>query len=242
VDDIDGVTVDQMRENGHAPALVVETSPKNLQAWLKVADHEKTTLSEAHRATISKVLMRSYEADPGSVDARHYGRLAGFTNQKPEHQDKYGRQPYCLLRHSSGKLASKGHDLVQQAETILENQAQQVSKTSRINAIVHEHKGYGVVSEYKWRMHKLIERYGKDIDWSRADWMVCKDLAQMGHKAEDIKRAVYEASPGLMDRKKDHFEYYINRTVERVFNDPEVQKTIERQKQRDRSRGPGLGM
>ena len=25
-----------------------------------------------------------------------------------------------------------------------------------------------------------------------------------------------EASPGLMDRKKAHFEYYINRTVERT--------------------------
>jgi hypothetical protein len=242
VDDIDGVTVEQMKENGHAPALVVETSPKNLQAWLKVADREKATLSEAHRATIAKVLTRSYEADPGSADARHYGRLAGFTNQKPEHQDKYGRQPYCLLRHSSGKLASKGRDLVQQAETILENHAHHVSKTSRINAIVHENRGYGGVGEYKQRMQKLIERYGKDIDWSRADWMVCKDLARMGYKAEEIKQAIYEASPGLMDRKKAHFEYYINRTVERVFNDPDVQNSIERQKQMDKSRGPGLEM
>lgn len=242
VDDIDGVTVEQMMENGHSPALVVETSPKNLQAWLKVVDHEKMTLPEGHRATIARVLTQSYEADPGSADARHYGRLAGFTNQKSEHQDKYGRQPYCLLRHSSGRLASKGRDLVRQAETILENQAQQVSKTSRINAIIQNPKGYGVVNEYKFRMSKLVERYGKDIDWSRADWMVCKDLVQKGYKAEDIKRAIYEASPGLMDRKKDHFEYYINRTVERVCNDPGVQKNIEGQKQRDRSRGPGLSM
>lgn len=241
VDDIDGVTVDQMRDNGHEPALVVETSPKNLQVWVKVVDLEKTTLSEAHRATISKMLARSYGADPGSADARHYGRLAGFTNQKEKHQDKYGRQPYCLLRNSSGKTADRGHDLIKQAEAVIEKRAAEVEKTRRIDSIVQQKSGFGIVGEYKRRMNKLIERYGKDsIDWSRADWMVCKDLARIGFKADDIKQAVREASPGLGDRKPDRVQWYVDRTVDRVFDDPDVKKSIE--KQRDRSRGPGLGM
>ncbi|WP_373870935.1 DNA-primase RepB domain-containing protein, partial [Aeromonas caviae] len=33
-------------------------------------------------------LAREYDADPASADSHHYGRLAGFTNQKPKHTTK----------------------------------------------------------------------------------------------------------------------------------------------------------
>jgi hypothetical protein len=95
-----------------------------------------------------------------------------------------------------------------------------------MHRIIQNHKGFGVVNEYKARMSKLVERCGKDIDWSRADWMVCKDLARMSYSADDIKQVIHEASPGLTDQKKDRFEYYIDCTVDRVFNDPDVRKSI----------------
>ncbi|WP_223932390.1 DNA-primase RepB domain-containing protein, partial [Aeromonas caviae] len=37
-----------------------------------------------------------YDADPASADSHHYGRLAGFTNQKPKHTTKTGYQPWGL--------------------------------------------------------------------------------------------------------------------------------------------------
>ncbi|WP_223940025.1 DNA-primase RepB domain-containing protein, partial [Aeromonas caviae] len=33
-------------------------------------------------------MAREYDADPASADSHHYGRLAGFTNQKPKHTTK----------------------------------------------------------------------------------------------------------------------------------------------------------
>jgi Ti-type conjugative transfer relaxase TraA len=234
VDDIDGVTVAEMREQGHAPALVVETSPKNLQAWVETG-HE---LTDEHRAMIARNLAQTYGADMVSADGRYYGRLAGFTNQKPQHQDKYGRQPYCLLRHSSGETAREAPALVEKAHDKLVEQSYAKEKANRIEKIDGHRHGYEAVDAYKKQMQALHRRYGDKIDWSRADWMVSKDLAKRGYQADDIKQAIHEASPGLLERKKDHFEDYINRTVDKVMKDPEVHKALERQMYR----GRGLSM
>ncbi len=61
----------------------------------------------------------------------------------------------------------------------------------------------------------------------------------MGYTADDIKQVIHDASPGLTDRKKDRFEYYFDRTVDRVFNDPDVRKSIEQRLQK--GRGPEIG-
>jgi hypothetical protein len=230
VDDIDAVTVAEMRENGHAPALVVETSSKNMQAWVNTSHR----LTQAYRTAIARHLAKTYDADRASADGKHYGRLAGFTNQKPKHEDKYGRHPFCLLRQSPGQKAAKASELVQKAHiNLLEKE-----KAGRINQIKGHRPGFGVVNAYKEQMQLLHQRYGPDIDWSRADWMVAKDLAKRGYGAQDIKRAIHEASPGLFDRKRGHFEDYIDRTVGKVFDDPDVKKSIERRKSQSKGMSP----
>ena len=35
-----------------------------------------------------------YGGGPKSIDWRHFGRLAGFTNRKPQYADKAGRYPF----------------------------------------------------------------------------------------------------------------------------------------------------
>jgi hypothetical protein len=49
-----------------------------------------------------------------------------------------------------------------------------------------------------------------------------------------------EASPGLLERKRGHFEDYIDRTVGKVFDDPDVKKSIERRKSLSKGRGMSL--
>jgi hypothetical protein len=68
-----------MKAEGFAPAAVVETSPGNLQAWLKHGE----TLHEAASTRAAQLLAERFGGDPGSADWRHFGRLAGFTNPKP---------------------------------------------------------------------------------------------------------------------------------------------------------------
>lgn len=104
VDDLSSFDLDAMKEEGREPAAVIETSPKNYQAWVKVAANAPAE----HRGAIARRLAREYDADPASADSHHYGRLAGFTNQKPKHTTKTGYQPWVLCRASSGQAATTG--------------------------------------------------------------------------------------------------------------------------------------
>lgn len=72
VDDLSEFDLDDMKAEGREPALIVETSPKNYQAWVKVAQDAPA----GHRGVIARKLAREYDADPASADSRHYGRLA----------------------------------------------------------------------------------------------------------------------------------------------------------------------
>lgn len=125
VDDLSEFDLDDMKAEGREPALVVETSPKNYQAWVKVADAAGGEL----RGQIARTLASEYDADPASADSRHYGRLAGFTNRKDKHTTRAGYQPWVLLRESKGKTATDGPALVQQAGQQIE-QAQRWQSAS----------------------------------------------------------------------------------------------------------------
>lgn len=63
VDDLSEFDLDDMKAEGREPALVVETSPKNYQAWVKVADAAGGEL----RGQIARTLASEYDADPASA-------------------------------------------------------------------------------------------------------------------------------------------------------------------------------
>jgi hypothetical protein len=89
-----------MKAEGFAPAAVVETSPGNFQAWLKHGE----TLDEAVSTRAAKLLAERYGGDLGSADWRHFGRLAGFTNPKPNRRLESGLQPFARLLEASGQI------------------------------------------------------------------------------------------------------------------------------------------
>src|SRR5208282_2148317 len=79
---------------------VVETSPGNFQAWLKHGE----VLDEATSTRAAKLLAERYGGDLGSADWRHFGRLAGFTNPKPNRCLESGLQPFARLLEASGQI------------------------------------------------------------------------------------------------------------------------------------------
>jgi hypothetical protein len=100
VDDLKADTLVRMKAEGFAPAAVVETSPGNFQAWLKHGE----VLDEATSTRAAKLLAERYGGDPGSADWRHFGRLAGFTNPKPNRRLESGLQPFARLLEASGQI------------------------------------------------------------------------------------------------------------------------------------------
>ncbi len=90
-----------MKQTGFNPAVIVETSPDNFQAWLKHPER----LGKDVSTTAARALVEKFGGDRGAADWRHFGRLAGFTNRKAKHFDaSTGLYPYVRLIEASGSV------------------------------------------------------------------------------------------------------------------------------------------
>src|SRR5213080_414670 len=116
LDRADPQIIHTLRANRHEPCVVLQTSPGNLQAWVHVS---ATPLEPAVATEIGRELARLYRGDPASTDWRHLGRLAGFTNQKPQRRRPDGYAPWAKLLHAQAGLATDGASLVEAAQSHL---------------------------------------------------------------------------------------------------------------------------
>ena len=113
--DLDRVTpsvLETMRAHGHEPCVVLQTSPGHLQAWIHVSTFP---LEPAVATAIGKHLAHAYGGDLASTDWRHLGRLAGFTNQKPQRRTPGGYAPWVKVVYARAGLARSAEALVQEA-------------------------------------------------------------------------------------------------------------------------------
>jgi hypothetical protein len=92
VDDLTKDALSVMKDSGFKPALIVETSPGNYQAWLR---HPQQLSKEVSTAA-ARALAEKFGGDRGAADWRHFGRLAGFTNRKAKYADA-GLYPFVRL-------------------------------------------------------------------------------------------------------------------------------------------------
>ncbi len=257
IDDVPAATVARMRAEGYAPAAVVETSPGNHQAWVRVSD---APLSTGEGTAVARELAERFSGDMSSANWRHMGRLAGFTNRKEERRQPDGRYPYTRLRDAGGERAAnapailarardeaaQGRRAVAEKGAGVEGESSQ-ERTGRRAAFTRPPAGAGPVSplgrEYAHRAERLLERYPNAAltDLHRLDWMVTRDLARAHPKAdkEDLMRAIQEGSPRIDERKRGHVYDYAERTTRYVLMDPDVERVrgeVARSATRERDR------
>ena len=246
VDDVKPAMLEKMRRDGFAPAAAIETSPGNYQAWVKLSDK---SLSADVRRVAAQALAKHYDGDPNSADSRHYGRLAGFTNQKPQHA-RDGRQPYVLAHDCPGKAATAAPAYLERIEQGLDRAEAQKERQKRLEALQTAKPGYGShdpIREYQRQAQRLMAKYGDGADLSRMDWMIAQDMAKGGRfTVQDIEKGIRECSPNVESRKAGHTEDYARRTAEKAWSAPEVQQYRQeqaqeqaRQAKRDRD-SPGM--
>jgi RepB DNA-primase from phage plasmid len=117
VDDLNADTILRMTDAGFQPAAVVETSPGNFQVWL---NHGRRLFDRTFSTYAAKELARRFEGDPSSADWRHFGRLAGFTNQKPKRRLRNGLSPFVRLRGSEGRIYSAAREFLEEVKSLSE--------------------------------------------------------------------------------------------------------------------------
>ena len=241
IDDVPAATVERMHAEGYTPAVVVETSPGNLQAWVRVSD---APLSKEEGTAVARALAERYGGDLSSANWRHMGRLAGFTNRKEEHRQPDGRYPYATLRDTARARAADAPAILARARaadargrraatdrTTADVEAPGERAGQRV-AFSRSPAGAGPVSplgrEYAHRAQRLLERYPNAAltDLHRLDWMVTRDLARAHPEAdkEALMRAIREGSPRIDERKRGHVYDYAERTTRYVLLDPDVER------------------
>ena len=240
VDDVNQTQLERMKSKGYEPATVVETSPQNYQAWIRVS---KNPIEPKLATAISKGIATHFEADQNSADWRHFGRLAGFTNRKPEHTTAQGRNPWVLCHESNGKRASRGDETVQVITKRLSEQQAQGELKIRLKAALNASEGASKtkpIPTYQNQLKSLVGCFGADLDLSRADYMICSNMAKAGYSKDQLVKTLEQASPGLVTRKASHELDYCQRTVEAAFKNPEVQAHLKLQQENTKSKSRGF--
>jgi len=108
LDQAEPTVPDAMCAHGHRPCVGVDTSPGHLQAWVQVSAQP---LPAAVAGAFGRQLARWCQGDCATTDWRHLGRLAGFTNQKPQRRLPSGVAPWVKLRRATPGLARNSRSL-----------------------------------------------------------------------------------------------------------------------------------
>lgn len=197
LDDLTCSAILELKRSGFDPAVVVETSRRNFQAWLnhgRLLNRELST----HAA---KQLVRRFGGDPSSADWRHFGRLAGFTNQKPARRLDNGLAPFVKLHKCSGGVYGKADEFIDQVSAELEGAAaerQALLLTSRfVNADsirpigdFHNDPRYGGDlhrADMAWAIHAASR--GLSQEEIRAEILHARDLSKKGRRGRQFQYA-----------------------------------------------------
>ena len=224
LDRADLAVVDLMRTHGHDPCVVLETSPGHLQAWVRLST---SPLEPAVATAASKQLARSYGADLASTDWRHLGRLAGFTNQKPQRLTLGGYAPWVKVVHAHAGLAPRSDALLQSICAPVPAwplaQGNHPTLPSLTGAMfpqsapssISAAEAIRIYCECMQRWH-INQRFSRP-DWSIVDLWVARHLLLQGMVATQIQDILRLASPHF-PRRHGNPDDYLRRTLVRAVS------------------------
>lgn len=206
-------SVERMRADGHAPCVVIETSPCHLQAWIRISTEELEPPVATH---IAKHLACAYGGDPASADWRHLGRLPGFTNQKPQHRKEDGMAPWVLLRFAKASLAATSESLVSEARASTLRPTP--GNRARIGPPTYAAHVFTTTSTMQYAdvvgALGILGRFPSP-NWSIVDKWVAKELLRAAMPTDTVMNAIRSGSP-LFPRGHSRPDDYLRRTVRRA--------------------------
>jgi hypothetical protein len=213
-----------MSAQGHEPCVVLQTSPGHLQAWVHVSH---TPLPPALASALGRQLARTYGGDPASTDWRHLGRLAGFTNQKPQRRFRNGYAPWVKVVYTRNGLARRASDLLRSAAAPPPQPHQRPQDDVCPEPVLSPRPGptsgmtaaQAIAIYQTWmRRWQIAERFASP-DWSIVDLWVARALLAQAMSPNLVQDILRLASPQFPRRHTDP-EDYLRRTLARAFPFP----------------------
>ena len=210
---IDDLTLDAvvaLTPTGFAPALVVETSPGNYQAWLKHSEQ----LSKEEGTAAARALAEQFGGDQGAADWRHFGRLAGFTNRKQKHRDSAtGLYPFVSVVQAPGTVYPESERFVLHIRRQLEiDRERELERRSRLQAGAKQ-VSFGDLKSID--TFRTDQRYGGDgtrIDLAYAIYALSRGATEA--QVEAALRSRDLSHKGGERRQADYVERTIKKALE----------------------------
>jgi len=193
VDDLTAGAILQMKNTGFTPALVVETSPGNFQAWLnhgQVLPKQVSTLA-------ARTLAERFGGDKGAADWRHFGRLAGLTNRKIRHRAEDGRYPFVRLIDSVGSPYRARYRFIQELSALLPERQNGSRPADRLDAgrtarlSIDDFRRKSVYGGDGNRIDLAFAIYGLSHGMSEADIRSAIGSRDLSKKGPEHRQAAY---------------------------------------------------
>jgi len=181
LDDMTVYAILELKRSGFDPAVIVETSRRNFQVWL---NHGRLLNRELSTHT-AKSLVRRFGGDPSSADWRHFGRLAGFTNQKPTRRLDNGFAPFVKLHEWSGGVYGKAHEFTDQVSAELAGAAAECQACWLTTRFVNADSIRPIADFHN------DPRYGGDLHRTDMAWAI--HAASRGLSQEEIRGEILHA-------------------------------------------------
>jgi len=209
-----------MAAHGHEPCVVLQTSPGHLQAWVHVSS---TPLPPDTATAVGKHLARTYGGDPASTDWCHLGRLAGFTNRKPQRRTPDGYSPWVKVIYTRLGMARCAGNLVRSADLLLSLSPTDAGTghtpfpQTPPPTVTPATQSAAIYRTWMQRWH-IAERF-LTPDWSIVDLWVARALLAQALSPDQVQTILRLGSPQFPRRHTDP-EDYLRRTVARAFPFP----------------------
>ncbi len=214
IDDLTRNSLKRLTDTGYTPACVVETSPGNFQAWLKHA----WSLTAQEGTVAAKILAERFGGDPNSADWRHFGRLAGFTNPKPQYRLPNGLFPYSQLKFalSKGTICEKTHEVLSEVEDRLLEQLKEVKRSTETRIGFQKYpRPKSQLLEYS-HFANLFPAQGER---HKADLSYATYSLQRGVSEIEIRDTIrtHASTSAFVNRSQRDQDAYIDRTVKKAL-------------------------
>jgi hypothetical protein len=209
VDDLTRDAVSAMKKARFNPAVIVETSPGNFQAWLK---HPERISKEVSTAA-ARALAEKFGGDRGAADWRHFGRIAGFSNRKTRYLNaSTGLYPFVRLIEAAGSVYPEAERFLAGVQSELERrQAEREHVRSRQLAYANVIRPQDLKSIDVFRADG---RYGGD--GTRIDLAYAVYALAHGANADLVETAILSRDLSHKGNKRRQDDY-VARTIRKAL-------------------------
>jgi len=223
IDDVSQEKLDQIKATDFQPCLIQKSSADNYQVIIKALKTERRDEQEIANLLVGK--MNKKFGDQKLSGVVHPFRMAGFSNQKPGRRKAFTKiqEAFHRVCGFATRMLDKLREDADHKAQLAEQQKAERETQMRLDLISKQtdYQGRQAAPAFRSAYRKisgLAVSKGWEIDRSALDYRACRTLFEQGFDADEVKSALIEASPNVLQRHSN-IDDYADRTIRKAGSD-----------------------